>query len=346
MSLARPPRHAPAAVTRRGMLTVAVAATGPSLARPSLAQARFPGRPVQLICPWAAGGGTDAIARLVAALLEKELGQPVGVVNRTGGYGAAGHAAIALAPPDGHTIGVLTLEIATMHWMGLTHLTPRSYTPLALVNEDPAGVQVNAAAPWRDIRVLAEAIKAAPPGRLMASGTGQGGSWHLALVGWLRAMGLRGDHVRWLPSDGAAPALQQLAAGRIDVVPCSLPEARATPEAGRVRSLAVMAPGRDPMFADVPTLRETLGIDHAAGVWRGVAGPPGLPEEARRTLGAALGRACMASREYRDAMQARGFGVVFADAAGFRELMDRSDRALGEALRAVGLVRGLEVRSP
>jgi tripartite-type tricarboxylate transporter receptor subunit TctC len=327
------------------MLIAAVAATGPSLMRSAMAQARFPSRPVQLICPWAAGGGTDAIARLVATLLEKELGQPVNVVNRTGGYGAAGHAAIALAPPDGHTIGMLTLEIATMHWMGLSHLTPRSYTPLALMNEDPAGVQVSASAPWQDIHALAAAIKAAPPGRLTASGTGQGGSWHLALVGWLRAMDLRGDHVRWLPSDGAAPALQQLAAGRVDIVPCSLPEARVALDAGRVRSLAIMATGRNPAFPDVPTLRETLGIDHAAGVWRGIAGPSGLPDEIQRTLGAALGRV-YESREYQDFMKARGFGMAFADAASFGEFMDRADHAMGEALRAVGLVRGLELRSP
>ena len=88
-----------------------------------------PNRPVQLICPWAAGGGTDRIARMVGILLEKEIGQPVTVVNRTGGSGAVGHTAGATATPDGHTITIVTVELAMMHWMGLTPLTYREFTP-------------------------------------------------------------------------------------------------------------------------------------------------------------------------------------------------------------------------
>src|SRR5947207_12411943 len=109
---------------------------------PALAQA-YPARPVTVIVPWGAGGGTDATARIVATLLEKELGQPFNVVNRTGGSGAVGHAEIAAAAPDGYTIGTLTVEIAMLHWQALTHLTPQNFTPLALVNEDPPGIQVS-----------------------------------------------------------------------------------------------------------------------------------------------------------------------------------------------------------
>ncbi|MET0192190.1 MAG: tripartite tricarboxylate transporter substrate-binding protein, partial [Hyphomicrobiaceae bacterium] len=103
-------------------------------------QAAFPERPVTLIVPWAAGGGTDAVARYIASALEKELGQPVNVINRTGGNGVVGHAAIAGATPDGYTIGLITLEINMMHWVGLTELTYEAYTPLALVNADPAAI--------------------------------------------------------------------------------------------------------------------------------------------------------------------------------------------------------------
>src|SRR6266542_7106656 len=78
------------------------------------AQAAYPERPVTVIVPWGAGGGTDATARIVAALLEKDLGQPFNVVNRTGGSGVVGHSAIATAQPDGYTIGMLTVEISMM----------------------------------------------------------------------------------------------------------------------------------------------------------------------------------------------------------------------------------------
>ena len=98
----------------------------------------YPERPITLIVPWGAGGGTDATGRIIAALLEKELSQPVNVVNRTGGSGVVGHAAIASAAPDGYTIGIVTVEIGMMHWQGLTELNGASYTPIGLVNADPA----------------------------------------------------------------------------------------------------------------------------------------------------------------------------------------------------------------
>src|SRR5437588_13126146 len=100
----------------------------------SSAFAQYPQRPIQLIVPWGAGGGTDATARIIGILLEKEFGQPVNVVNRTGGSGVVGHAAIAQATADGYTIGLITVEISMMHWQGLTELSGASYTPIGLVN--------------------------------------------------------------------------------------------------------------------------------------------------------------------------------------------------------------------
>ena len=326
-------------MTRRGALAAGALAGIVPLARPAIAQARYPTRPVQFLVPWGAGGGTDATARIVASLLEQELGQPFNVVNRTGGSGVVGHSAIASAAPDGYTIGIITVEICMMHWQGLTELKRTSYTPLALMNEDPPGVQVNANSPHRDIKSLADAIKASRPGQLKASGTGQGGIWHLALAGWLGAMGLRADHVRWVPSNGAAPAMQDLAAGGLDIVTCSVPEARAIIEAGRARSLAIMAPERNPQFASVPTLKETLGIDYSVGAWRGMAGPLNMPAEIAQALTAAM-RKVWNSQEFKDFMNARGFGMVWGDAAGLSAHMERTDATLGAAMRAAGLARG------
>lgn len=326
-------------ITRRGAIAAGALAGIAPLARPALGQGRYPNRPVQVIVPWGAGGGTDATARIVAAILEKEMGQPFNVVNRTGGSGVVGHSAIAQAAPDGYTIGMITVEICMMHWQGLTQLNRNSYTPLALMNEDPPGVQVNANSPHRDIKSLADAIKAAPAGRLKASGTGQGGIWHLALAGWLGAMGLRADHVRWVPSNGAAPAMQDLAAGGVDLVTCSVPEARAIIEAGRARSLAVMAPQRNPQFPNVPTLKESIGVDYSVGAWRGMAGPLNMPAEIAQALTAAMQKVWN-SQEFKDFMNARGFGMIWGDAQGLAAHMERTDANLGAAMRAAGLVRG------
>ena len=326
-------------ITRRGVLAGAAAAGAASLiAKPALAQAQWPSRPVTLICPWGAGGGTDATARIVAQLMEKELGQPFNVVNRTGGSGVVGHSAIATAAPDGYTIGMLTVEITMMHHQGLTELKSTNYAALGLMNEDPPGVQVSASSPYKDIKALADAIKAAPPGKLKASGTGQGGIWHLALIGWLVSMGLKPDHVAWVPSNGAAPGMQDLAAGGIDIVTCSVPEARAMIDAGKAKALAIMADARNPQFKDVPTLNETLGINYSVGAWRGIGGPKGIPADIQAKITASLKKA-FESKEYQDFMNARGFGMKFADGPGFAKFMEEGDKAMAAAMKAAGLAK-------
>ncbi|MCZ0737050.1 tripartite tricarboxylate transporter substrate binding protein [Phreatobacter sp. AB_2022a] len=322
--------------TRRTLLSSAAGLGVVALAAPALAQA-YPARPITLIVPWGAGGGTDATARIVASILERELGQPVNVVNRTGGSGVVGHSAIATAAPDGYTIGMLTVEISMMHWQGLTELTPASYTPLALMNEDPPGVQVAASSSYRTIKDLADAIKA-NPGKLKASGTGQGGIWHLALVGWLGAMGLPANAVPWVPSNGAAPAMQDLAASGLDIVTCSVPEAKAMLDAGRARSLAIMAPARNPQFPNVPTLKEGLGIDYSVGAWRGIGAPKNLPVPIAERLTAALKKA-NESKEFQEFMNNRGFGIKWADGAGFAKFMADGDAAMGVAMKAAGLAK-------
>jgi tripartite-type tricarboxylate transporter receptor subunit TctC len=324
-------------ITRRTFAasTAAAAASAAFGFTPALAQT-YPARPVTVIVPWGAGGGTDATARIVAALLEKDLGQPFNVVNRTGGSGVVGHSAIATAQPDGYTIGMLTVEISMMHWQGLTELTPRSYTPLALMNEDPPGIQVSSSSPHKTVKDLADAIKAAPPGKLKASGTGQGGIWHLALVGWMQAMGLPANQVAWVPSNGAAPAMQDLAAGGLDLTTCSVPEARAIIEAGKARSLAIMAPKRNPIFPDVPTLKEAMGIDYSTGAWRGMGAPKNLPPEITAKLTAAL-KKVYDSAEFKDFMSNRGFGTVWGDGGQFGSFMDKGDAQMGEAMKAAGL---------
>jgi tripartite-type tricarboxylate transporter receptor subunit TctC len=326
-------------ITRRTLVASATAAGAAGLiAKPAIAQAGYPNRPVTFVVPWGAGGGTDQTARIVASLMEKEFGQPFNVVNRTGGSGVVGHSAIATAQPDGYTIGMITVEITMMHWQGLTELKSTSYTPISLMNEDPPGVQVRADAPYKDIKELSDAIKAAPPGKLKASGTGQGGIWHLALIGWLQAMGQKPDHVAWVPSNGAAPAMQDLAAGGIDIVTCSVPEARTMIDAGKARSLAVMAAARNPQFPNVPTLKEGIGVDYSVGAWRGIAGPKGLPPELAARLTASCQKAFQ-SKEFTDFMNARGFGLKWGNAEQFAAFMEAGDKQMGAAMKAAGLAK-------
>jgi tripartite-type tricarboxylate transporter receptor subunit TctC len=300
-------------------------------------QAAYPERPVTLVVPWGAGGGTDATARIIGSLLERELGQPFNVVNRTGGSGVVGHSAIATAAPDGYTIGLITVEIGMMHWQGLTELDYRSYTPLALVNEDPAGFQVRADSPYKSVKDVLAAVKA-NPGKIKASGTGQGGIWHLALAGMLQSLGMDPASVPWVPSQGAAPAMQDLAAGGIDVVSCSVPEARSMLDANRARSLAVMSTKRNPIFPNVPTLKEATGSDWQMAAWRGMAGPKGMPKDAVDRLASALKRV-YDSKEYQEFMAGRGFGVIYGNPQEFAAFMAKSDEDLGKVMKSVGIAK-------
>ncbi len=323
---------------RRNLLGIAsVAAIAGIMGLATPATAAWPDRPIQLVVPWAAGGGTDAVARILGVLLEKELKQPVNVVNRTGGSGVVGHQAIAEAKPDGYTIGLITVEIGMMHWQGLTKLTWQDYTPLALVNADPAGLQVAANSPYNDVKSLLAAIKA-NPGKMKASGTGQGGIWHLALAGLLSDQKLDPASVPWVPSQGAAPGLQDLVAGGVDIVPCSLPEARSLIDAGKVKSLAVFDANRNGALKNIPTLKEATGSNWTLAAWRGMAGPKGMPKEATDKLVAAFDKAYK-SKEYKDFMDQRGYGMIWAGPADYAKFMDKSNKDLGTVMKAVGIAK-------
>lgn len=313
-----------------GLCAVPFVATAP-------ARAAWPERPVTVIVPWAAGGGTDATARIIGSLLEKELGQPVNVVNRTGGNGVVGHTAIAEAAPDGYTLGLATVEIAMLHWQGLTNLTYQNYTPITLMNLDPAGVQVRVDAPYKTIKDLVADIKA-NPGKHKASGTGQGGIWHLGIAGMLDSLGIDPSTVKWVPSNGAAPGLQDLVAGGVSIVPCSIPEARSLIDAGKVKSLAIMNDQRNPTFPNVPTLKEETGSDWTIGAWRGIVAPKGLPEDITKKLIASLEK-IYKSKEYNDFMSQRGFGVRFAAGDDFLSFWKTSDENLGKVMKKVGLAK-------
>ncbi len=303
----------------------------------SAAQAQYPQRPIQLIVPWGAGGGTDATARIIAALLEKDLKQPINVVNRTGGSGVVGHDAIARSPADGYTIGLITVEITMMHHVGLTALGPTDYTPIGLVNADPAGIHVRVDSPYKNVKELFAAIKA-NPGKMKASGTGQGGIWHLAIAGLLKEQGIDPAALPWVPSNGAAPGLQDMVAGGVDVVPCSIPEARSMIDSGKVRALAIMDANPPTLYPNVPTLQTAIGSNWSMPAWRVIAAPKGIPADVQKTLGAAL-KKVYDSKEYKDFMASRGFGVVWADSDGATKFMAKADADMGATLKAVGLAK-------
>jgi tripartite-type tricarboxylate transporter receptor subunit TctC len=314
-----------------------VAATAFMVAANAVLATGFPSRPVTLIVPWGAGGGTDAVARMLASLLEKDFGQPVNVVNRTGGSGVVGHQAIATAAPDGYTFGLITFEITQMHHQGLTQLNGASFTPIGLINVDPAAIQVNADSPYKTLPDLLDAIRK-NPGKLKAAGTARGGSWHLSLYGMLADLKIDPASVPWVPSVSNAAGLQELAAGGVDIVSGSHPEARALIEAGRIRSLAIMDEAPSQLFPRVPTLKAAAGSKWLSGVWRGIAAPKNLPKAIEERLIAAVKQA-YDSKEYREFMTGRGFGMRYLPPQEFAALMAKTDAENGVLMKKFGMTQ-------
>ncbi|RDE10149.1 Bug family tripartite tricarboxylate transporter substrate binding protein [Pelagibacterium lacus] len=298
----------------------------------------YPSKPITMIVPWGAGGGTDATARIIATLLEGELGVPVPVENRTGGSGVVGHSAIANAAPDGYTIGIATLEIGGMHYQGLTELDYTAFTPIGLYNSDPAAIFVRSDSAYEDVNALIEAVEASADREFKASGSAQGGVNHLAVAGMLNALEIPVQRVAWVPSEGAAPGLQDLAAGGVDFVAASLPEARALMDAGRIKPLAIFATERADAAPDLVTFEEATGVAFALGSWRGIAAPAGLDPEIARTLADAIGKV-VEDPEYTQFMEASGYAMQWTPNEEFEQFMADSDAQMGTTLRAVGLAR-------
>lgn len=290
-----------------------------------------------MIVPWGAGGGTDAVARIMASRMESVLGQPVNVVNRTGGSGVVGHQSIAGAAADGYTVGIITTEIAMMRHLGLTDLTGDSFTPLGLINFDATAIHVRASSPYQSLGDLLEAIRASP-GRLKASGTAQGGIWHVSLYGLLQEQKIEPSSVVWVPSASSAAGLLDLVAGGVDMVPCSHPEARSLIDAGRVRSLAILDDTPSRLYPDVPLGSQQIGTTWKMGVWRGIAAPRNLPADIRARLEEAVA-AAYESPEYQEFMSTRGFGTRWAGPAEFASFMREADAQMGTVMTAVGIVQ-------
>ena len=296
-------------------------------------EAAYPARPLTVICPWSVGGGTDRVSRQIAFYLEHELGVPVNVINATGGRGVTGHGRILKARPDGYTLGMVTLELNMLHWQDLTSITWRDAEPLMSVNEDAAAIWVRRDSPWSTIGELLQDVRQ-DPGQLTASGTASGGAWHLALAGWLEAAGLQPQDIKWIPMNGSAPSLQELMSGGIDLVCCSLPEART--RLADLRCLAVMSESRVPGWDEVPTMIES-GTDWTLVGWRGLAVPAGTPPDRTRLLVGALrrivsGETRIQGKTFPEFMQSEGFNNRWRPPEDFRDFLQVNDAKFGRLL--------------
>ncbi|MDL2297649.1 tripartite tricarboxylate transporter substrate binding protein [Synergistaceae bacterium OttesenSCG-928-D05] len=298
---------------------------------------KWPEKPITMLIPFATGGGTDFNARLVAKILSDITGVRVNPINRTGGQGVVGHTAIAKGTPDGYTMGDIECELSMMHWQGLTDLTYRDLTPIALIVSAGGAVYVNEKSPFKTINELFDAMKK-NPGKLKASGAPHGGIWHLCAAGMVQAEGMKVTDFVWVPNDGSAPSLQDLAAGGLDFVVCGPKEAESLVSAKKVRPLVTVTKERLVDYPDLPTLKEETGSDWIVDSWSGIAAPGGLPEDLKVKLGAAI-KQVWETDEFQDTMKKAGKTLAYLGPDEFKAFLAEQDENYGKILKSLGLAK-------
>ena len=323
-------------LTRRHLAGLFVGAAAAVAAGPLAAQ-DFPNRPVTMIVPWGAGGGTDTVARSLAAAMEEALGQPVNVVNRTGGSGIVGHTAMAKAAPDGYTIGTINVDLSQLVCQGLTDLTADKFTHIALINTEPAAVSVGPDSRFTSLEEALAAIKENPPGTFTASGSGTGSIYHLAWAGLMVAAGIEPDRVTWVPSQGGGPSLQDAASGAVDFVTPPLSTAAPLVDAGKIRPLATMGAERFGRLPDVPTIEEAIGQPWTSQTWRMIGAPSGLPDDVREKLTEAV-RDAFESDSFTAFMKDRGFAMTWMGSDEAKAFHASEDQAICEVMKAAGMI--------
>ncbi|WP_270938297.1 Bug family tripartite tricarboxylate transporter substrate binding protein [Falsiroseomonas oryzae] len=268
-------RLTPPRLGRRRALGLALAPLGLA-APPAFAQGSFPTRPIRLVVPFPPGGSSDLLGRLVAGQLGQRLGQAVVVENRAGAGGTLGIQHVAREPADGYSIaqGAIASIAFSPQLMNPPPYDPNAVlTPVAFVGSDYNALFVNARIPARSIAELEAWIRAQPNPVPYAS-AGIGTPAHLGIASFAQARNLPMTHV---PYRGAAPAIQDVAAGNAAMIFTGAVAGRGLVEGGQLRMLAVSARDRSPDFPDVPTVREAGAPEMELLVWYAYFVHPGTP---------------------------------------------------------------------
>ena len=310
-------------------LTMSIALTAFGAA----AQEKYPSRPIEMVIPTAAGGGTDISMRMLAEIVEPLLGQRVIVANKTGGGGGIGMVAITQAKPDGYTIGGLWNAPLTMtpHMLPAPY-TPKDYTAITLATWAPALLCTKTAFPAKDGKELIEELRKSP-GKYTYGNDGIGGTMHLAFE---RVFAKLGARARAVPFNGAGETLKAFLGDHIDIYTGSIAPIQPYVKDGTAKCLLLTSAERSAALPNASGLAD-LGIPNEATVlWRGVIAPNGIPSERMEALQKAFSEAARSER-FRKFMEARGEEARGSSAADFRKLIDSEHAAMGQLMASLGL---------
>lgn len=321
---------------RRTAVAAAALAVATALTAGVARAQTWPARPIRIISPFAAGGGTDYIARTVGQKLADANKWTVVIENKTGANGTLGLAEVARANPSGHDVVVGQLDnlILAPLLTGAPFDPVKDFTPIALVARTPMVLVAAANSRYRTFGDAVAASRAAPDSVTFGS-SGIGSGSHLTSE-LLRVRA--GVQLRHAPYRGSAPALSDLVGNHIDVVGSSIASAIALIRSGEVRALAVSSAERSALLPDVPTIAE-LGISGVdVSVWYGILGPARLPEDVRRTLSGEVNKAIQ-TPEAVAAFESQGLEAIPRSPESFAALVAKDHQVWTQLIAEIGIKR-------
>ncbi|WAI85468.1 MULTISPECIES: Bug family tripartite tricarboxylate transporter substrate binding protein [Achromobacter] len=311
-----------------------VCALGLALATPALSQAAWPEKPITLIVPWAAGGSTDILARVLSEGLTQSLGQPVIVENRSGASGNIGTTFVARAKPDGYTLLVGSMSTHTMNQALYSNMPfdgVKDFTPIAELALVTNTMVVHPSVPAKNVKEFIAYVKERPDTVAYAS-AGQGSTNHLSAALFEKAAGVKMMHI---PYRGGAPAVLDTVAGRTQVLFSAGTQTLPHVRTGKLTLLGVTEEQRSPLLPEVPTVGETLP-GYELSVWYGAFGPAGMPPE----LTARLNREINLILKRPDVIKKMGdMGVLLTETTPeqFGQILARDADKYGKLIKELGI---------
>lgn len=320
---------------RRVGLGLLVMIVGVALAAPAALAQAFPAKDITLVVPWAAGGGTDTIARTLVKNAKRYFGVNVNVVNKTGGLGAVGMGSVASALPDGYTVGVITFHLSNYKMMGLADLSYRDFALIQMINREGAAASVAINSKFRTLKDLIEFAQK-NPGVVTAGHAGAGSVQHLSLA----SLGVR-EKVNFVhvPFDGSAPARTAVVGGHVTVAVTTISEVLQLYRGKQIRVLYVEDTKRHWLFPDVPTIAEA-GYPNPKIIydWRALAAPKGVPADRMKVLVEGF-KKCFDDPEFQKLAYDLGLATVYMNAAELGKFLADMEGYHRPALKAVGLLK-------
>ena len=295
------------------------------------AMAKFPEKPISLIVPWSPGGASDMVCRILAAQMEKELGQPVVVKNLPGAGSLVGAQALVTSAPDGYTLGWLGISAVIAQYTSVSPTMMKEYKAVSGAINPPLALLVYSGSPWKTLQEFVSYAKA-NPGKIKNGNAGAGVIDHLYSVEFGNVAGVQFTQV---PYQGWGPALAALAGGHVDSVFVTIGSTKAMMSAGKMRPIAIAGDERHPSYPEIPTMKES-GVNITMPYWESIVVPLKTPDDVVKILDQAIRKSFQdpgTQKRIKDA----SLDVTYMDTQGIENLRTKSDATVKKIIESLGL---------